>query len=94
MILRRTCDEHGTAETTIASDARFYWLSQGDPANASCGCSGGACRASDGATGGTLGRNAAGRGNAPFESLATCLALIEVVDSCNLACPTCYADSP
>ncbi|MBL9126149.1 MAG: radical SAM protein [Verrucomicrobiales bacterium] len=94
VILRRTCDAHGTAETTIASDARFYWLSQGDPANASCGCSGGACRASDGATSGTLGRNAAGRGNAPFESLATCLALIEVVDSCNLACPTCYADSP
>src|SRR5213075_1778573 len=25
---------------------------------------------------------------------STCLALIEIVDSCNLACPTCYADSP
>lgn len=30
----------------------------------------------------------------PFETLSTCLALIEIVDSCNLACPTCYADSP
>lgn len=29
-----------------------------------------------------------------FESLSTCIALIEVVDDCNLACPTCYADSP
>lgn len=28
------------------------------------------------------------------EKLSTCLALIEIVDSCNLACPTCYADSP
>jgi uncharacterized radical SAM superfamily Fe-S cluster-containing enzyme len=26
--------------------------------------------------------------------LSTCLALIEIVDSCNLSCPTCYADSP
>ena len=30
----------------------------------------------------------------PFDTLSTCLALIEIVDSCNLACPTCYADSP
>src|SRR5207249_4004948 len=31
---------------------------------------------------------------ARFEKLSTCLALIEIVNSCNLACPTCYADSP
>jgi uncharacterized radical SAM superfamily Fe-S cluster-containing enzyme len=30
----------------------------------------------------------------PVERLSTCLALIEVVNSCNLACPTCFADSP
>jgi uncharacterized radical SAM superfamily Fe-S cluster-containing enzyme len=30
----------------------------------------------------------------PFEKLSTCLALIEIVNSCNLSCPTCYADSP
>ena len=29
-----------------------------------------------------------------WEKLSTCLALIEIVNSCNLACPTCYADSP
>ena len=28
------------------------------------------------------------------DRLSTCLALIEIVNSCNLACPTCYADSP
>ncbi|MBL9141283.1 MAG: radical SAM protein, partial [Phycisphaerae bacterium] len=30
----------------------------------------------------------------PFETLSTCIALIEIVDSCNLTCPTCYAESP
>lgn len=29
-----------------------------------------------------------------MEFLSTCLALIEIVDACNLACPTCFADSP
>jgi hypothetical protein len=56
--------------------------------------SGSACRAEDNAIAGTLGRNAAGKGDGPFEKLSTCLALIEIVNSCNLACPTCYADSP
>ncbi len=155
--LSRHCPEHGEAEACIATDARFYWLAQGDPKNACCG--GNACSASDGAVRGTLGRNAAGgevhhrehgehegrrRGAneageaqdarepapfpaaaaspthftptgapvapplppsvlsvssvvkipSPFDSLSTCLALIEIVNSCNLACPTCYADSP
>ncbi len=145
VLLRRTCPEHGRAEACIASDARFYWLAQGDPKNACCG--GGACSASDGVVRGTLGRNAEGamqsaqcsvpsaqtstddagcgsdvslsRERAPsdlstdilrtehsppaasnqqpatsIERLSTCLALIEIVRSCNLACPTCYADSP
>ena len=30
----------------------------------------------------------------PIEVMSTCLALIEIVDSCNLTCPTCFADSP
>lgn len=29
-----------------------------------------------------------------MEKLSTCLALIEIVSSCNLACPTCFSDSP
>lgn len=53
-----------------------------------------ACCAANGRAAGTLGRNAAGHGDGPFEKLSTCLALIEIVNSCNLACPTCYADSP
>ena len=92
--LKRTCPEHGVASACIASDARFYWLAQGNPENAAGGCCGGsACCAADGSESGILGRNADGAGK-PFEKLATCLALIEIVNSCNLACPTCYADSP
>lgn len=99
IILRRVCPDHGAFSATLASDARFYWLAKGHPDNARCGCNPAAspdtaCRASDNSPDGSLGRNAAARPDAPFESLATCLALIEVTDSCNLACPTCYADSP
>ncbi|NUM54932.1 MAG: radical SAM protein [Candidatus Hydrogenedentes bacterium] len=38
--------------------------------------------------------NSDSTGPDPFQALSTCLALIEIVDSCNLACPTCFADSP
>ena len=94
VFLKRTCPAHGEATACIASDARFYWLAKGNPENASGCCGGSACGASDGSTAGTLGRNVSGRGDAPFEKLSTCLALIEIVNSCNLSCPTCYADSP
>lgn len=97
VFLRRRCLEHGETETCLSSDSRFYWLAKGDPCNAEdgngCG-NGNACRASDGAVRGTLGRNATGKGEGPFEKLSTCLALIEIVNSCNLSCPTCYANSP
>ena len=53
------------------------------------------CCAADGSNSGTLGRNAhPGDALGVQEKLSTCLALIEIVNSCNLACPTCYADSP
>jgi uncharacterized radical SAM superfamily Fe-S cluster-containing enzyme len=93
IFLRRVCAEHGRAEACISSDARFYWLAQGDPQNSCCG--GNACSAQDDTVRGTLGRNAApGEAAGKVESLSTCLALIKIVHSCNLACPTCYADSP
>ena len=93
VFLKRTCSEHGEASVCIASDARFYWLSKGKSENG-CG-SGQACCASDGLPAGTLGRNAEpGDALGVMERLSTCLALIEIVNSCNLACPTCFADSP
>jgi len=92
VFMKRRCVAHGEFSACIASDARFYWLAQGSEENRCC--SGGACCDANGRNAGTLGRNAEGRGVNPIETLSTCLALIEIVNSCNLACPTCYADSP
>ena len=92
VFLKRRCVAHGEASVCIASDARFYWLATGKEENRCC--SGGACCDAEGKAAGTLGKNASGRGTNPLETLSTCLALIEIVNSCNLACPTCYADSP
>jgi uncharacterized radical SAM superfamily Fe-S cluster-containing enzyme len=106
VFLRRRCPVHGEASVCIASDARFYWLARGKPENADnvaqpilLGTKTDAsrmrmCCSATGCASGTLGRNADGRGDGPFEKLSTCLALIEIVQSCNLSCPTCYADSP
>lgn len=53
------------------------------------------CCSADGSNLGTLGRNAdPGAALGVMEKLSTCLALIEIVNSCNLPCPTCYANSP
>ncbi len=96
VVMRRTCEHHGTHEFVIASDARFYWHAEGNPLNKStdCGCSG-TCSSVGGGKGGFLGINAldiAKKGT--IERLKTCLALIEITDSCNLECPTCFSNSP
>jgi uncharacterized radical SAM superfamily Fe-S cluster-containing enzyme len=92
--LRRTCPTHGNASVCISSDARFYWLAKGREEN-SCGCGSGTCSSADGSNLGTLGRNfEPGDALGVVEKLATCLCLIEIVNSCNLPCPTCYANSP
>jgi len=94
VMLKRKCPQHGESSVCIASDARFYWLAKGKDSN-DCGCGPGACCSADGSNAGTLGRNAEpGEALGVMEKLSTCLALIEIVDSCNLTCPTCYADSP
>ena len=97
--MRRRCPEHGAHEAVLASDARFYWVSRGAAENrgesggGTCGGGGCGCAPADpSGRGGLTGRNADHPGSA--EQLSTCLALIEIVDSCNLACPTCFADSP
>jgi uncharacterized radical SAM superfamily Fe-S cluster-containing enzyme len=99
VFLSRECPEHGKHEVCISSDARFYWLANGNPEN-SCGCDrpnsseASLCHSADGSRTGTLGTNALAQPDKTFQTLSTCLALIEIVDSCNLACPTCYANSP
>jgi len=110
VFLKRTCPEHGQASVCIASDARFYWLAKGKEANSCCGGGASVlasrsssaaspypttCCSADGSSSGTLGRNAdPGDAIGVMEKLSTCLALIEIVNSCNLSCPTCYANSP
>jgi 7,8-dihydro-6-hydroxymethylpterin dimethyltransferase len=82
----RFCPKHKNRSMMISSDARFYYLAKaGDDS-----CSGGSCCSADGSSKGTLGRNEFLKGN-PFEFLNSCVALIEIVDSCNMPCPTCYA---
>jgi uncharacterized radical SAM superfamily Fe-S cluster-containing enzyme len=94
ILLKRTCAAHGETSVCIASDARFYWLAHGKSENGAC-CSGLNCRSADGSNSGTLGRNAnPGDALGVMEKLSTCLALIEIVNSCNLSCPACFADSP
>ena len=96
VFLSRQCAAHGEHTARIASDARYYWLAHGQPENACCGgaAGGGSCCSADGSSRGTLGRNAVAPGGGLFEQLSTCLALIEIVQSCNLTCPTCFADAP
>jgi uncharacterized radical SAM superfamily Fe-S cluster-containing enzyme len=101
--LHRECPQHGRFAAVINSDSRYYYLSQGagradesarrgpttlpilatvstEPESASC-CGGSSAGAASACCGGV-------------ENLSTCVALIEIVQSCNLSCPVCFADSP
>jgi uncharacterized radical SAM superfamily Fe-S cluster-containing enzyme len=89
IVMVKSCEAHGRFEVPIAGDPRFYHLASGSPDNASC-C-GSACGCDTTSQNVATGTKPA---TDPFDALSTCLALIEIVDSCNLTCPTCYASSP
>ncbi len=74
------CPEHGRTSSRLSSDANFYFLKQEGEA---CGCGPSGCGTS------SLGENAV-----TASQLHTCTLVVEIVYDCNLACPTCYADSP
>lgn len=74
------CPTHGRTSSRISSDAGFYFKTE---AGSACGCGPGGCAPT------TLGENAV-----TASSLHTCTLVVEIVYDCNLACPTCYADSP
>ena len=88
--MTKSCERHGAFEIEIARDARFYFPTHGSPDNtgcdAGCGCDSLATKPAE------THRN--DQDIDRFETLSTCIALIEIVDSCNLKCPTCYAASP
>ena len=95
--LEKNCPSCGESRQKISSDARFYWLSQGARDDSGgCGSECGCAAAAEGDGIGFLGGNALRPvpETDAVEVMSTCLALIEIVDSCNLACPTCFADSP
>ncbi|MBX2852155.1 MAG: radical SAM protein [Phycisphaeraceae bacterium] len=86
VVMKKHCAAHGHFEATLSTDDRFYHLSHGADTQPTtgCNCSAGAC-----CTPAPVGHNAG-----IVEHSSTCIALIEIVESCNLSCPTCYADSP
>ncbi len=88
--LGKHCPAHGRFEVLINSDQRFYYPSQGAGEGDCCGSGGaeGCC------TSAALPGDSAGHDASLVERASTCIALIEIVESCNLKCPTCYADSP
>ncbi|MCC6909570.1 MAG: radical SAM protein [Phycisphaerales bacterium] len=80
VFMTKRCEIHGDFETLLARDARFYYDSRG-ACGSGCGCASAEAGAARAATD-------------PFDVLSTCVALIEIVDTCNLTCPTCFAASP
>ncbi len=91
IILRKRCPEHGDFAAVINSDPQFYHLSVGadcatsDTENQTSALPLVTAQDSCG-TSGCCGTSA--------DQLSTCVGLIEIVTSCNLACPVCFADSP
>ncbi len=96
VFLRKACPEHGRFEARISSDARWYHLSLGaDTADRGGCCGGNCCGTAPAPINGDAAAPSASAGHDPtiVERSSTCIALIEIVETCNLACPTCYAGS-
>lgn len=97
VVMHKRCPTHGSFEVVLANDPRFYYVARGQSQNAAPCCAGSGCcspapttaPAHDGADTSQSSTNLD-----PFEKLSTCVALIEIVDSCNLTCPACFAASP
>ncbi len=96
--LHRICSDHGAFAAVINSNDRFYYLSVGAaaigdlPVASQNPSAVGLPVLPTGAADG--GRGCGGAGCGGVEHLSTCIALIEIVNSCNLACPVCFANSP
>lgn len=84
VFFKHCCPTDGEHWSLLSSDRRFYWISQGEENCNITNCCSYGCEDN------SLREYRAVK----VEQLSTCLALIEIVDSCNLKCPTCFADSP
>jgi uncharacterized radical SAM superfamily Fe-S cluster-containing enzyme len=74
------CPEHGETSSRLSSDAAYFFKADNGQA---CACGPGGCKPT------ALGENAKTQ-----SMMHTCSLVIEIVEDCNLTCPTCYADSP
>ncbi len=88
--LRKTCPAHGEFAAVINSDVRHYYLSLGASSRSQIAKALPVLRNAGEANTGCCGSGGCGS----VEHLSTCIALIEIVRSCNLSCPTCFANSP
>ncbi len=89
----KECLAHGKFETRLETHPSRYYTSAGD--RSAVGASSDSCCGGGGCCGSAMNKGAAREGvSSPFDVLSTCVALIEIVDSCNLSCPTCFASSP
>ena len=93
IVLHKECPDHGNFAAVINSDPKHYHLSLGaDSANETRQAS-----ESNGKLP-VVADDIAGCGSGCCstspEQLSTCVGFIEIVTSCNLACPVCFADSP
>ncbi len=84
----KTCARHGQFSALLSSDIRHYFEPGARPASSSSGgasCCGSSC-------GLATADDSPGANTAPWSN-HSCTILIEIIERCNLSCPTCFAGS-
>ncbi|MDX1379949.1 MAG: radical SAM protein [Xanthomonadales bacterium] len=79
----KRCPEHGEFSALLAADARHYYRSAPVAGNGGACCGGGCGPATTAEPAGT---------DLPWSN-HSCTVLIEIIERCNLSCPTCFAGS-
>jgi len=81
----KRCDQHGEFSSLLSSHTRHYYETIETPATGQPCCSGGGC--------GLPATDASQvEGPGPWVN-HSCTVLIEIIERCNLSCPTCFAGS-
>jgi uncharacterized radical SAM superfamily Fe-S cluster-containing enzyme len=81
----KTCTEHGEFSALLSADVRHYYKSEKDPQSSGSCCGPSSCSLPVSAT-------EESQGTAPWLN-HSCTILIEIIERCNLSCPTCFAGS-
>ena len=80
----KECRIHGRFSALLSSDSRHYYRSAEEPMSGGACCSAGGC--------GPASANASLSETTPWVN-HSCTVLIEIIERCNLSCPTCFAGS-